>query len=487
MTIKTELKKIVGGLVGILLTLLLFYLLDTLPNKWAVTLVAAYVFVMISIIIGDVKHSLFFLLIVGIPLNLQFMLMSRDQARITTGGIFLSIVNISVIGLIFLWVIGKKSNNLEGDERIRYYPRITKPALVFLGANILSLLVSNDKTWCVYGIINVIKLFSVFFVVANSINTKREMKYVMSFMLISLFIQSGIYIVQHYTGLDFNIVGQSQSSGEFYGETRVRGLIGQANASGEFFSACLVTAIGLYFIGRRVAIRALIGITLALGVYALIITLTRAAWLSFALSSMIFVIIGFRRRWVKFRVVVPALVVLIVIIINLWDPITSRFRKDDAGSAYSRIPSMIVMMRMIEDHPILGVGVNNYISERIGYLGEDVRGALRYPHNQYLLVFAETGIIGFFSFMFFLYRIFKEGIRIIKSDDCMVAMLVTGVILSIFAICICMLTDAPAQGPVAVLTWFLSGIVAAAGRIVDEEGFRKGDSPGMSASARRVC
>lgn len=461
-------KKIIGTVLGLPFTLLLIYSLDILPNKWSGTIVAAYVFIAVAIILGDVKRSLFFVLICGIPLDLQ-LLLSGYQRRITSSGIFLSVVDVSILGLIILWVIGRKSSDVIADNKLFYHSDLTKPALLYVGANIVSLLVSGDKTWCFYGIVNTIKLFAVFFVVANSIRTEREIKYVMSFLVTSLFIQSAIYIVQHFTGIDFNVLGQSQLSGDFYGSTRERGLMGQANTSGLFFSACLLLGISWYFIQRRILMRILIAITIGLSISGLIITLTRSAWLAFVFSVMIFTIIGIRRKWVKFRAIIPILAILVIIVMGFWDSVTGRFEKHDAGSAYSRIPSMILMTRIIKDHPILGVGVNNYVDARNRYLTEDVREALHYPHNQYLLVFVETGIVGFLGFMWFLYKVFKAGIRSIGSENPLNGKLAAGILMAIVAISIGMLTDAHVQGPVAELMWFLAGLVPAIERFVHEE------------------
>ena len=431
---------------------------------------AAYFFVAAAIILGDLKRSLLFLLILSMPLDFGLLLTARYQSGIANTGIFLTMVDISILGLISLWVIDRKTFNATGDERINWDPHLTKPAMCFLGANVLSLLVSGDKTWCVYGIINAIKLFAVFFVVANSIKTEREIKYVMAFLQISFFLQSAIYIVQHFTGMDFNVLGQSQVSSEFYGSTRERGLIGQANASGNFFSACLVLSISLYFIERRTLGKVLIAITTSLGVCALIITLTRIAWLSFILCSMMLIMLGMKRKWLRFRSLIPVLALLIIVVIGFWDSITGRFEKDDAGSAYSRIPSMILMTRIIKDHPILGVGVNNYVDARNQYVTEDVREALHYAHNLYLLVFVETGIVGFLSFIWFLYEVLKKGIKRIGSKDFLRSKLAAGISMSILGVCVANLTNANGSGPVANLMWFLAGFVSAIGGVLEKDG-----------------
>jgi hypothetical protein len=462
-------KKIIAALTGLLFTLLVIYLLDILPNKWSGTIMAAYFFVAVAIILGDLKRSLFFLLILGMPLDLGLLLPAGYQRGIANGGIFLTMVDISILGLIALWVIDRKTFNVTGDEGINWDPQLTKPAMCFLGANILSLLVSGDKTWCVYGIVNVIKLFALFFGVANSIKTEREIRYVMLFLVMGLFIQGSMYLIQHYTQSDFNILGQSQLSGEFYGETRERGLMGQANASGNFFSACLVLCVSSYFIERRTLSKVLIGIAITVGVCALIITLTRIAWLSFSVCGMILMMIGLKRKWFRFRFLIPVLVLLIIVVIGFWDSISGRFEKSDAGSAYSRVPTMILMTRIIRDHPILGVGTNNYTDARRRYLTEDVKEALSSGHNLYLLILVETGIVGFLSFMWFLYAILKDGIMRVRSKDSFKSKLAAGASMSMLSICIANLTNGNVSGPVANLMWFLAGFMSAIGRVFEKE------------------
>jgi O-antigen ligase len=454
------LKTIGGALLGIGCTLLVLYLLETLPGRWAVAVIAAYVFVMSSVITGDAKRSLFFLLIIGIPLNVDFMVTSRDSARLATNGIYVSIVDIAVIGLILLWSIGKDSNHTTGDGRTEAYREISKAALAYLGVNILSLVVSHDKTWCVYGIINSIKLFAIFFVAGNSIKTKREIKYVCAFILVSLFVQSVIYIVQQHLGSDFDALGKAKPALDFYGSTRVRGFMG-ANTSGNFFSACVVLGMSLFLLERGTVRKVLIGIAIGLGLCGLVLTLTRIAWVSCILCCMTLLIIGLKRRWLRFRLLVPLLVILVIIVMGSWSSIIGRLEKYDSGSAYSRIPGMILMARITKDYPILGVGVNNYADVRGGYVSEDVRDAPHYPHNQYFLVLVETGGVGFLVFMWFLYAVLKNGIKTIGSRDFMKSALAAGISMSIVSVCIANLTNSNEAGPVANLMWFLAGFISA--------------------------
>jgi O-antigen ligase len=58
----------------------------------------------------------------------------------------------------------------------------------------------------------------------------------------------------------------------------------------------------------------------------------------------------------------------------------------DRGSAESRIPLMNLALRIIEDHPVLGLGANNFTVVMDQYLSAEFRrGFLFAVHNKYLL------------------------------------------------------------------------------------------------------
>lgn len=67
---------------------------------------------------------------------------------------------------------------------------------------------------------------------------------------------------------------------------------------------------------------------------------------------------------------------------------------------------MTVALRMFSDHPLLGVGVGNYsehFDEYADHIGTTVSskekfGRVRYPHNLYLQIAAETGLAGLLAF-----------------------------------------------------------------------------------------
>jgi O-antigen ligase len=67
---------------------------------------------------------------------------------------------------------------------------------------------------------------------------------------------------------------------------------------------------------------------------------------------------------------------------------------------------------MITAHPMLGVGLNNFVVVMPQYLTPDFDGTWLYVvHNKYLLVWAETGVGGLLAFLAFLLTTLRRGWR----------------------------------------------------------------------------
>ena len=69
-------------------------------------------------------------------------------------------------------------------------------------------------------------------------------------------------------------------------------------------------------------------------------------------------------------------------------PIAARLSQDDQGSALSRVPLMKLAFNMIQEHPFIGIGANNFSIVLPKYLTSELRGEwLHIVHNQYLISF----------------------------------------------------------------------------------------------------
>jgi O-antigen ligase len=77
------------------------------------------------------------------------------------------------------------------------------------------------------------------------------------------------------------------------------------------------------------------------------------------------------------------------------------------GSLQQRIVMWRTTMRMIQDRPIFGVGTGGFLDGYHPYM--PASGWQRFetgdPHNQYLKILGEQGIVGLAAFLFFIYRV----------------------------------------------------------------------------------
>jgi len=79
----------------------------------------------------------------------------------------------------------------------------------------------------------------------------------------------------------------------------------------------------------------------------------------------------------------------------------------EAGSLQQRMVMWRTTLQMIEDRPILGVGTGGFLDGYRPHMPES--GWQRFesgdPHNQYLKIFGEQGIVGLAAFLFFIFRV----------------------------------------------------------------------------------
>jgi O-antigen ligase len=101
----------------------------------------------------------------------------------------------------------------------------------------------------------------------------------------------------------------------------------------------------------------------------------------------------------------------------------SMTRDENNNSVFERLVIWRNSLKMIADYPLLGAGLNNWKllnpSYGIGGTMFTNSGFVNYehPHNDYLLIFSEEGIIGFLLYLLFFYLIIQSGLKKINSSE----------------------------------------------------------------------
>jgi O-antigen ligase len=224
----------------------------------------------------------------------------------------------------------------------------------------------------------------------------------------------------------------------------------------------LVLALALFDDDKRTRRAfALVAIPLALGLY---LTYSRGAWLIGLPAGLIALGLMSGRR---VRLAVIALIVLAAsaLIPFLQTERAQSLFQAGTGTGFFRVSVWESGVAMIRDHPILGVGLDNFLYEYPKYINPDAwrEPNLSHPHNIVLDFWTRLGALGVIALVWMLIAFYKTGKRIGKHRA-----LVIGLIASMTAALAHGLIDAAYFYVDLAFVWMLTlGIIAQAERLRD--------------------
>lgn len=153
--------------------------------------------------------------------------------------------------------------------------------------------------------------------------------------------------------------------------------------------------------------RCLAGIVFIACSAAILLTLSRGAWVGITIALIFFSILKDRRFLVLFLVIILLIPFLAPEeVINRIKTITS------IESNMDRINLWSTTIEMIKDYPILGVGIGNFRPVYAKYVPVDWKA---HSHNIFLQFTVELGILGLLFIIYFLYLLSKIALTILKS------------------------------------------------------------------------
>jgi len=203
------------------------------------------------------------------------------------------------------------------------------------------------------------------------------------------------------------------------------------NFAGAFFVLYFIFILGLLFgkmkthIGRT---KFFYGSIAVLTVLAIFLTYSRSALLMFFISGAIFFLLLQKRRFILYLIFA---IVLFIIIISPFFYIENLdlFR---VTSSIERLDTAQNAIKIILDHPIIGVGFDTYRYAQIHY--HLIRTTSQFPANSasgedtsLLFVFATTGILGLFAYCYLWFKLFTKAFNSFKTDKFALIFFASGV------------------------------------------------------------
>jgi O-antigen ligase len=425
--------------------------------RWAPFFALAALFPFVAMIVGDVRKFLLVAILIEIPLQLDKSLYYDYYAVQlgAIGGLNVSVTTFCLAALYALWL----AELLAKATAVPRLLRASLPLLAYLAAVTLSTVVAQNARLAVFEIFLLVQSFLLFIYIIKSVQSRQDLLFILTLLLIGLAFQGAVMI-------GVRIIGHSISIARIRAGIdaggRVGGTIGSPNTAASYLTLLLAPALGLLLTPLKGRYQWLAASAFGLGAVALLLTFSRGGWLAFTVSITLLCLLAFYRGWLSLRVILTMVAIAVLLFALFREPITARLFGDDAGTARSRVTLARLAFRMIKDRPVLGIGANNFGTVLQQYITPEFYGEFLFAvHNKYLLVWAETGIVGLVAVLGFLLSVIRCGWQGWQLRDRLLSPLALGFTLAIVGQMAHMFFDVFHSRPQVQTLWLVAGLVIA--------------------------
>jgi len=390
------------------------------PTRWLVYMLSGVVAGVLTLA-GHIRRQLIIYFIIATSLNVHYFL-THPEPLLFYGISAPRWFSIPLVLLpAFCLVLSILADSVSGRLTIRLRSPVTRAALLFIGASILSTLLSPERRYGVYAVFEMMQFFLIYCVALNIVQDENDFQLIFRCLLAVLTIQCIVFVIQTATGATFTMTGEITRASEGEGLVRASGTVGTTPSGyAIFIEPLLFTCLALWRSTDLDMSRRRIGLLTAVASATLILTLNRTSWITIILGSCIVEMLSRRRgiaKPISGRLVAKLVgfgLVAAVVIIPLIIPRLEVAHEDDWNI---RRNLMRIAIRMIAGNPIVGVGPGAYIYHLRQYAPADVMSQwLWVVHNEYLLVWSERGIIGLVTWLLWMRAGFRQAVAATKTQ-----------------------------------------------------------------------
>jgi putative inorganic carbon (HCO3(-)) transporter len=389
------------------------------PGRWPAALVlAALGLTALALALGEVRRPLLALVIADTAFLWDVNLLQRpDLAAVgSLPGLNVSLTTFGLAGLLVLWL-------LDAAARVPGTPplRASLPAVVYVAVVALSLTVAVDPSASAYEVAIAVQSLLLLAYLASWVRTPADLRFVAASVLVTTLLAVAAMAALR-QGLSLPGIEGVGDRVTAQGLDRLGGTFGSPNEAASYLVVVLPVALALALAPLGRPLRLLAALTGAAAATALVLTYSRGGWLGVAVALVLLLALGGRRGAIPLRRAVAVLAVAAAALLPFMPAIAARLLGDPDNAAGSRLPLLDLAWRMFADHPVLGVGANGFGAAIPAYATPDLDLTWLYTvHDRYLLVLAETGIVGLLAYLWFLGATLRRGLAATRSADPLVA------------------------------------------------------------------
>ena len=255
------------------------------------------------------------------------------------------------------------------------------------------------------------------------------------------FVALGQFLVQHSIGLRIfgeQVIGKYISGVakiDLDGEKFIRayGTFAHPNQLSAFLIVTCATAMYLFLQESRNKQKAIYATSLVIMLIGNYLTFSRSGLLAIYISLALIFILLIKKTKLEYKKLLATIVVTTVLAITVLFPYLNA-RTNTAPTNFNRTLYNKAGLEILKAHPIFGVGTGSMIPEMSKQLNLKESWQIQPPHNFFLEVACETGIIGLILIIILFAQVIKTGvsnIQIKEGDDLIYAIVLTSAFLSL--------------------------------------------------------
>ncbi|MBP2631077.1 MAG: hypothetical protein H6Q70_1705 [Firmicutes bacterium] len=286
------------------------------------------------------------------------------------------------------------------QERGRCFMRTPFDKIIacFVILSALSIFASPDMGFSFYNFYNLMgRYIFIYYLVVQNISTRKQLKYLLSTLLVSSLAVVAYGFYQYIYGID--VTSMLWVDGEQFPElkTRVFSTMQNPNILAGYLLVMMSLLFGVICKIRKKKAKILLGACFILMGLCLGMTYCRGAWISLVLVIAAYGL--FHNRKILFALVLVCVLVL-VFDASIAERLISVFNVSDTSSNM-RFALWESTVAMISEHPLFGIGWGAYwmVYPEYDFFIQNDAVKIVHAHNMYLNFAAEIGIAGFLSFM----------------------------------------------------------------------------------------
>jgi putative inorganic carbon (HCO3(-)) transporter len=393
-------------------------------------------------------------------------------------GIFL--YDIPLIFLFFLFV-GEK---LKGSNKMFISP-VVWPFAIYIVWSLITIVNAAEPELTMIEFIFLAKLWLILVLLPNWIKDRKDLILVLATFTAGLFIQEVMTFLQWHYKTWFTFTGDVEYTTlqtTIRPETfRAGGTVGWHNIQAAYYELLIPVILGFSLGLANKKVRIVILIVIMGALTALTLTYSRNGYISTAIAFILFAVVANYKRLLNARhfFLIFSMMIIGILLIGAMPAGKIMFERIKSEAAIEpRVETMQIALNMIKEHPIAGIGLNNFsivmdqrayspngISDvQQGYIGGEFFRLV--VHNKFLLIASQTGLVGLGLFIWIIVLVFSHSWNLARHSQRLFAGLGIGFLSAFGGSLVNMMFDIYNSDLLITIFWVLVGLVFAAERIM---------------------